>query len=175
MSHKDIGTLVEAVKIIDKIGGEVIVAPFEETLEPPGDVVEFCIGGPDANERTQSILDNFLVGVRMYLYKDKVQGRRLAINTKTKLYKYNKGKEEFAILAKFMPKPNSKPVFLIAGQTGFANRGAMYYLAQNYDSSLRRKYKLGPFCMITKVISPWDYGYKMVELVEDITATAFVK
>jgi hypothetical protein len=173
MSHKDIGTLVEAVRIVHEIGGEATIAPFDEALEPAGIITEFCIGGPDSNERTQIHLDNFLIGVQARRFTDPVD--QLAIITRAETFKFENREKEYAILAKFFPKPNSKPVFLVSGQTGFANKGAMYYLAQNYDRLLRKKYGLGPFCLIMRVTSPWTYGYKMVEAAKDITDTAFVK
>lgn len=173
MNHGDAGALVEAAGLVREIRGEVTVAPFDEAIEPAGGMTEFCIGGPDSNERTRTHLDNFLKGVSMNPYANETDP--LAITTKTEKFKYEKGTQEYAVLAKFRPNPNARPVFLVCGQTPIANRGAMYYLAQNYDSSLRRKFGLGPFCLILKLTSHWTYGHKMVALVKDVTDTAFVE
>ena len=59
-SHGDIDGLIEAVKLIYSIGCSVKVAPFDKTIEPPGEMTEICIAGPDSNQRTQIHLSSFL-------------------------------------------------------------------------------------------------------------------
>lgn len=170
-SHGVVECMVDAVKLIHSLGCNVKVAPFDKAIEPPGEMTEICLGGPDANQRTKSHLTAFLKGVQFYSYNDETIPSALVV--RKKVYEYEKGKREYAILAKFRPKPTSKPVFLICGQTQIANKGAMYYLAQNYVNEIRRKYGGNNFCLITCVPSPWTYGHKSVELVEDITKVAF--
>ncbi|MCP4373620.1 MAG: hypothetical protein GY797_36780 [Deltaproteobacteria bacterium] len=172
MSHEDIETLVEATRIVYEIGGEVTLAPYDK-LSDAGSVTEFCIGGPESNKRTKVHLDNFLKGVQMAPYSNTPDS--LMIMTKSENFRYEKHEEEYAILARFWSTPNTLPVFLICGQTGRANRGAVHYLAQNYDSSLRRKFDTDSFCLIVKIKSPLTYGYKVVSLVKDITESAFTE
>ena len=51
MSHNDIYVLIEAAKIIHDLDGEVVIAPYDLALEGTGEVAEFCIGGPESNQR----------------------------------------------------------------------------------------------------------------------------
>ena len=170
-SHNDIDSVVGAIKLIHEIGCRVKVASSDKTIESPGDITEFCIGGPGSNERTKIHLDTFLKDIQMNPYAHETAP--LAIITKKKTYKYENGENEYAVLAKFKPKPNGKPVFLICGQTGFSNKGAVYFLEQNYNKGIKKKYGNGEFCLIVRVVSPWSYGHKSVEQVDDITEIAF--
>jgi hypothetical protein len=170
-NHGDIDSMIEIVKVIHRIGCSIRVAPFDKAVETPGESSEICIAGPDSNERTKILLDTFFDGVRVNPYDCETD--RLGIVTKKRTFSYEKGEKEYAVLAKFFPKPTKKPVILICGQTAFANRGASYYLATNFDKSIARKYGDGEFCLITRVISPWQFGHKSVELFDDISDVAF--
>jgi hypothetical protein len=172
-SHGDIDSMIEAVKAIHNIGFEVKVASFEKAIESPGDSSEICIAGPDSNERTGTHLKTFFNDIHVNPYNNETD--RLAIVTKKKIYRFENGEKEYALLAKFFPKVGGKPVFLICGQTAFSNKGASYYLAKNYDGSIRKKYGNGEFCFIVRVISPWKFGHKSVELVDDISKYAFIQ
>lgn len=170
-SHRDVSALVDAVAIIQPFDPDVIVASSDDALEPVGDVTEFCIGGPDSNRRTIVHMREFLPGVKAYSYKD--EEHRLEIRTERQSFSYKRGKREHAILAKIVKNLNSKPLFLVCGQTAIANRGALHYLHENYHSMLRKRYCLGRFCVIVCLVSPEAYGHKMVEEAEDVTETAF--
>jgi hypothetical protein len=172
-SHRDLETAIEALKLVYDIEAESKVLPVESTLESPGSVTEFCIAGPGSNERTKAHLDNYFDRVGMKPFSDGPES--LAIVTKRKTYRLVGGEIEYAVLAKFFPYPNSKPVFIICGQTGIANKGALHYLAQSYDKLVKRGHPLDKFCLILKVQKPSQYGYKSVVLEEDITDTAFLK
>lgn len=172
MSHGDVETLVEVARIVHEIRGEATIAPFDKILEPAGSVTEFCIGGPDSNERTKAHLRNFLKGIYINPYSPGTPDS-IAILTKGEIFRFERDEKEYAILAKFRPASNSHPVLLVCGQTSKTNRAAGYYLGQNYDKSLRKKFGNGQFCLILKVTSPASYGYKAVELAKDVTDTAF--
>lgn len=174
MSHCDIETLIELVRLIDEIGGKPKIAAFDKVLEPPGEMTEFCIGGPDSNHRTKVHAENFLKGVR-FLPLSLNDPDNLAIVTSTGKFKHIAYEEEYVILARLYPKPTSRPVILISGQTSRSNQGATHYLIKNYNSTLRKQFgSKRPFCLLLKLQSPRTYGYKSVGLVEDITNTAFV-
>ena len=68
MAHGDIETLVDAVKIVHELGGNVEVAPFDEKPKGVGIMTEFCIGGPSSNERTKAHLLNHFNGLRFLDY-----------------------------------------------------------------------------------------------------------
>jgi len=172
-SHGDIDSMVEAVKIIHSIGYGVKVAPFDKAIESPGESSEICIGGPSSNDRTGTHLSAFFNEIHVNSHDAPTD--RLAIVTKKKVYRYESGEKEYALLSKFYPRVGGKPVFLICGQTAFATKGASYYLAKNFDDSIRKKYGNGEFCFIVRVISPWTFGHKSVELVDDISKFAFTQ
>lgn len=173
MSHCDIETLIELVRLIDGIGGKPKIAAFDKVLEPPGEVTEFCIGGPDSNHRTKVHAENFLKGVR-FLPLSLNEPDNLAIVTSTDKFRHKAYEDEYVVLARLYPDPAAQPVILIAGQTSRANQGATHYLIQNYNSALRRKFgSKRPFCLILELQSPRTYGYRSVQLVKDVTNTAF--
>lgn len=174
MSHGDIETLVEIVRLVDEIGGKLTIAPFDKILTPAGETAEFCIGGLDSNQRTKVHAENFLKGVQFHPYSpDSIDN--LAIITKEEKFRYERYKNEYAVLTRFYPNPDSSPVILISGQTSRANQGAIYYLVKNYDYSLRYKFRnKKSFCLIVKLQSPLTYGHKSVRLVKDITDLAFM-
>lgn len=174
MTHGDVETLVEVVRLVDKIGGKLSIARFDRILEPAGEMSEFCIGGPDSNQRTKVHLENFLKGIRHNPYSPDSPDN-IAIVTKEEIYRYKRHEDEYAVLARFYPDPDSYPVILICGQTSRSNQGAIHYLVKNYDGFLRKKFgNKKPFCLVLKLQSPLTYGFKSVQLVKDVTDTAFV-
>jgi hypothetical protein len=173
MSHSDIETLVEVVRIVDEIGGTVTIAPFDKVLEPAGGITEFCIGSPASNDRTKVHAENFLKGVKFLPYSPESPDS-LAIITSEGKFRHEAYEEEYAVLTRFYPHPASQPIFLISGQTARSNHGATHYLLENYNNSLRKKFGSNrPFCLLLKLQSPRTYGHKSVRLVADITNTAF--
>lgn len=174
MAQGDVETLIEAARLVDEIDGKLVIARFDRILEPAGETTEFCIGGPDSNQRTKVHLENFLQGIYINPYMPN-NPDNIALITKENKYIYAKNKDEHAILARFYPKSDSYPVILICGQTSKGNQGAVHYLKTNYDGYLRKQFgNKKPFCLILKLQSPLTYGVKAVQLVKDITDTAFV-
>ena len=173
MSYADVRTLVEVVKLAEEIGVELEVAPFDQIAEPAGEVTEFCLGGPDSNQRTKVHLANFLKGVRFNPYMPG-DPNNIAIVTQNGTFRYEKDQSEYAILARFYPNPKRHPVILICGQTARANQGAAHYLIENYDHFLRRSFgNKKQFCLLIRLQSPLTYGYKSARLEKDLTSTAF--
>jgi hypothetical protein len=174
MSHADVQTLVEVVKLTNEVGSKLEIAPFDQILEPAGNVTEFCLGGPDSNRRTKVHLETFLHGVILKPYAPGDQDN-IAIATKDRIYRYKKNESEYAILARFYPNATANPVILICGQTARSNRGAIHYLIEHYDHTLRKKYgNKRQFCLIIGLQSPVTYGYKSAFLESDLTDIAFV-
>jgi hypothetical protein len=174
MSHADVQTLVEVVKLTNEIGSKLEIAPFDEILEPAGKVTEFCLGGPDSNRRTKVHLETFLRGIILKPYAPG-DPDNIAIATKDAIYRYKKNESEYAILARFYPNETANPVILICGQTARSNRGAIHYLIEHYDQALREKYgNKRQFCLMIGLRSPSTYGYKSVYLEEDLTGIAFI-
>ncbi|MEO1146015.1 MAG: hypothetical protein AAFY26_10510 [Cyanobacteria bacterium J06638_22] len=174
LSHGDVETVVEIVKIIYEINGEVTIAAFDKALEPPGDITEFCIGSPASNERTEVHIKNFMQDIINKPYsKDKPDS--LAILTAGEVYRYRYQETEYAILAKIVPEQYAHPVFLVSGQSSRGNKASIYFLAKNYRTVLRNKYKYNSFCLLLRIREPKIYGYKSVELVKDLTDTVLIE
>lgn len=169
-SSRDIGAMIEALSAIQRFqpGIEGIDS---DTPQPVGDMTEFCIGGPDSNPRTEAHLRTYLTGIEARSVED--EGHRLEIRTVQNRFKYERGRVEYAVLARIIPSTTAKPLFLICGQTAQANRGALYFLRQHYDAHLRWRFRLQQFCLVIRIPSSFAYGYKMAEIAEDATETAF--
>jgi hypothetical protein len=178
MSHGDVETLVEAVEIVHELGGRIEVAPFNEKPKGVGSMTEFCIGGPDSNERTKAHLINHLSGLMVHDYAPG-NPDSIAIEFEGKKYRYEKDddgklKQAYAILAKFYNNElsNSKPIFLICGQTSITNKSAIAYLIQNYEK-LAKEFGDKPFCVIVKPRDYRTYGYQDVVRVDNLTGLIF--
>jgi hypothetical protein len=168
-SIRDVGALLEALVMIQRFQ-PVIEATDDNVAAPCGDVTEFCIGGPDSNQRSTVHLAKYLPGLRVGSVHDE---DRLEISADGKRFKYARGQSEYAILAKILPQPKGKPLFLVCGQSAQANRGALYYLRTNLQGRLRKDFGVNQFCLVTLVPSPSIFGYKMAERAADITKEAF--
>lgn len=178
MAHGDVETLIETVKIVHELGGNVEVAPFDEKPKGVGIMTEFCIGGPDSNKRTKAHLANHFNGLRFHDYSPG-NPDSIAIEFEGKKYRYEKNedgtlKQAYAILAKFRNNelPNSRPVFLICGQTQVTNKSAISYLMQNYKK-LGKEFNDKPFCLIVKPRDYKSYGYQDVVRVDNLTGLIF--
>lgn len=174
LSHRDVETVVEIVKIICEIDGEVTIAAFDKALEPAGEITEFCVGSPDSNERTGVHIKNFMQNI----YNNpssKDESDSLAILIAGETYRHKRGDIEYAILAKVVPNQYSRPVFLMSGQSSLGNKASIYFLAKNYKTVLWDKYKYNSFCLLLRIREPKLYGYKSVELVKDLTDTVLIE
>lgn len=170
--QNDVEVLVETARLADAIGAKPTIARFDRVLEPAGDTVEFCIGGPDSNERSRVHLKTYLPGVRFTTWSEDSAGAP-AIVADEDVFLYRPTELEYAVLARFYPDASPRPVILISGQSSRANQAAIHYLSANYDSSLRRSYgNERPFCLVLRVDSPLVYGVKSVRLAKDVTAAA---
>ncbi|MEO0790679.1 MAG: hypothetical protein AAFY36_18590, partial [Bacteroidota bacterium] len=173
MSHEDVQTLIEVAKLAEEIDVELKIAPFEKFVEPPGSATEFCLGGPDSNQRTKIHLANFLQEIRFNPYMPG-DPENIAILIQGQEFRYEKDRSEHAILARIYPEPKSRPVILVSGQTAKSNRGAVHYLIENYDRALRKKFgNEKQFCLLIKLKDPTSYGYKSARLERDLTGIAF--
>jgi hypothetical protein len=171
--QNDVDVLVETARLVEEIGAKATIARFDRVLEPAGDAAEFCIGGPDSNERSRVHLKTYLPGVRFMPWKE-AGVERDAIVAGDDVFRYQPTELEHAVLARFHPDASARPVILICGQSSRGNRAAIHYLSANYDTSLRRSYgDERPFCLILKVESPQVYGVKSVRLAKDVTEVAF--
>ncbi|HEY8474623.1 MAG TPA: hypothetical protein VIL37_18560 [Natronosporangium sp.] len=164
----DMTALVELATIVDHCGGRAEVSAAGDGTVPSGlgRHPEFCVGGPSVNQRTAAHLRAFLPGVRYEADEPTlvVDGTR---------YRGDPAHAEYVLLAK-APVPGTRhPVFVIAGQTARTNLAAARLLATGHRRLLRRYGVAGRFCLVLKLVEPDNYGPDFVELVADVTETAF--
>lgn len=174
LSHWDVETVVEIVKIICEIHGEVKIAAFDKALEPAGDITEFCVGSPDSNERTEAHIKNFMQNFSN-TPRSTDSPDSLAIHIAGETYRHKRGELEYVVLAKIVPNQYSHPIFMMSGQSSLGNKASVYFLAKNYKTFLWKKYKYDSFCLLLRIKEPRLYGYKSVEIVKDVTDTVLIE
>lgn len=168
----DTAALLELSAIIESCGARAEVIFHDQAYQGLGDKAEFCIGGPGANQRTVAHLRSALPGVGVAQYEAGCTDST-AITVAGEMYPAEKGKLEYALLAKITRVAQAKPVFLIYGQTSSANRAAGRYVASHYRDLIRTHGTRGRFCVLLRVLEPQAYGPTVVEPVRDATAEAF--
>jgi hypothetical protein len=171
VNRTDVATLLELSAVIQSCGARAEVVFHDQTYQGLGGKTEFCVGGPEANQRTAAYLRSALPGVRVGEYE---AGRAdsTAITVAGEIYPPEVGKVEYAVLAKITRAAQVKPAFVICGQTSAANQAAGRYLAFHYRE-LIRTHGRGRFCVLLRVLEPQVYGPTVVELVRDATSEAF--
>jgi hypothetical protein len=169
--RRDAATLLEVSAVIESCGARPEVIFHDQTYQGLDGKVEFCIAGPAANQRTAAHLRSALPGLRMAQEAGTTDPPPITVAGKT--YPPEKGKLEFAVLAKISHAAQAKPVFLICGQTSAANRAAGRYLASHYRELISAHGIRGRFCVLLRVLEPQSYGATAVEQVRDATSEAF--
>jgi hypothetical protein len=171
VARSDVYALLEVGSLADELNCPPVVRSSDELRDETGDRTEFCIGGPDSNERTAAHLASFLPGVRFSPYRE--VGHRVELVSGDQRFIRDPDKLEYALLAKFRPPHARHPIILICGQTAITNRAAIHY-AKHHHATLRRSLgSTDTFAIVVRVTSPDVYGHTMATLDTDITATAF--
>jgi hypothetical protein len=171
-AQDDVHVMVEVATLASEIGSKISVRSCDELHESNADRTEFCIGGPDSNTRTLGHLANHLPGVTLRPFHA-TRRDSVAIVVGGQRFLYEHGKLEHALVAKFTPPTASRPVILICGQRALSNRAVMHFLQRNYRALTKTLASIDQFCLVVRIISSDIYGHEMVELAEDVTATAF--
>jgi hypothetical protein len=171
VARSDVYALLEVGSLADELGCTVSVQSSDELREGVGDRTEFCIGGPDSNARAAAHLVAFVPGVTFRPYSDAREPLGIVVGDQR--FVREPDKREYALVAKFRPPNAANPVFLICGQTAITNRAAIHFVKDQYSTLRRSLASVDRFSLIVRVTAPDVYGHKMVELQEDVTATAF--
>jgi hypothetical protein len=172
VARPDVYALLEVGSLADELGCPLSVRSSDELREETGDRTEFCIGGPDSNERTAAHLASFLPGVVRVPYRE--AGNTVEFVVGDQKFVREPGKREYAIFAKFRPPHAQQPVLLLCGQTPITNRAAIHFVKRHYAELRRSLASVDTFAIIVRVTSPDVYGHTMVDLDQDVTAAAFV-
>ncbi|MGW2049500.1 hypothetical protein ACWCPF_30610 [Streptomyces sp. NPDC001858] len=171
--YRDIRAVVELALLAGELGCHVSVESGNFRGSNDGRT-EFCVGGPTggANNRTGGHLAAHLPGVFIHPYDDTRQDS-VAIEVGREKYLFDRGNQEYALVAKFTPEESSCPVFLVAGQTSVANLAAIHFLRREYAQVAKQLSSVERFCVLVKVSNIETYEHYRAELECEVTAAAF--
>jgi hypothetical protein len=170
--HSDVQALLEAAVLAHELGCDSAVRSSDEFRGSSTDAVEFCIGGPlGSNVRTAGHLAHSLPGVTVHPYED--EENRLTIDVGHRSFPWDKGTEEYVLIAKFLPPGARWPVVLICGQSAVTNHAGMYYLRRSYHEIADAVSSPSRFCVMVKVSSIPTYAHQGAALASDVTDLAF--
>lgn len=170
LHRNDAFALLEISALIKDCGANVQIVTHDTARQGFGERAEFCVGGPVSNARTTAHLASMLPGVRVDI-TSAPGPERGSISVGGETYRWEKGLVEYVLLARLTTERDSRPVFLLSGQTANSNQAAARYLAR-YHQLLARKYNGDSFCLVLKVVNSDAYGPDVSELVADVTAAA---
>lgn len=168
----DVFALLELAALIKDCNAHAQILPHDTARQGFGERTEFCVGGPASNRRMTAHLASLLPGIRVNVDAEPGPDRG-AFQIGSERYRLNAGREEYVLLARLTGGrgENTRPVFLLCGQTAITNQAAARYLARNHER-LSRKNGAGSFVLLLKVLNSEAYGPDVVELVADVTRTA---
>ncbi|MES9523232.1 hypothetical protein [Streptomyces capoamus] len=172
VARYDMFALLELSALIKDCHARVEIVAHDATRQGFGARTEFCVGGPYSNDRMAAHLSSLLPGVRMNV--EAGSGPELgALRIGPQTYRMERGRSEYVLLARLTAggRPDTRPVFLFCGQRAITNQAATRYLAREHER-LARKYGVGPFVLLLKVVNSEAYGPDVVELVADVTRAA---
>lgn len=155
--------LVGIVALAHDLGCSTSMLPVDDVHASNGDGTEFCIGTPTSNPRTAKYLELFLPGVKYLKHGSRRDSGALVVDGKK--YLFDRGRQEHALVAKFVP-PQSRVRFI-------DNRAALRLLEREYRMLLKVVDSLDRFCLILRINSSDTYGHEASELLSDVTAAAF--
>jgi hypothetical protein len=149
----ELGALVRAA------GAEADILSPADAAEADADAVEFCVSGPDSNERTGAHLRRYLPMVEVVT--------RIGYQIGERRYPLERGRAEYVLVARVC-RPHRPHLFLICGQTGVTNRAGAAFLARHLPE-LRRRFGDGrSFGLVLKVVDSSTFTYREVEEVDSI-------
>ncbi|MFF3584738.1 hypothetical protein [Streptomyces mirabilis] len=171
--YRDVRAVVELSLLAGELGCHVSVEPGD-FRGSNGDRTEFCVGGPTggANLRTGGHLAAHLPGVAIHPY-DVTRPDSVAIEVGGEKYLFDRGNQEYALVAKFTPTESVRPVFLVAGQTSVANLAAIHFLRREYAQVAKRLSSVERFCLLIKVSGIRTYEHHRAELEREVSSAAF--
>ncbi len=88
-------------------------------------------------------------------------------------YYFDRGHQEYAVVAKFTPPESSRPVVLVCGQSSVANQAAIHFLRREYAQVARSVASVDRYCLLVKVSHIDVYSFHRAGLERDVSAEAF--
>ncbi|MGX1916062.1 hypothetical protein ACWIID_45890 [Streptomyces phaeochromogenes] len=137
------------------------------------DRTEFCIGGPvgGANPRTGGHLAAHLPGVTIRPFGTGEDA--VAIDVGGRLYRFDRGTEEFALVARFTPPESTRPVLLVCGQSSVGNQAAITFLRREHAQVAAAVTSVHRFCVLIRIGHIDTYLFHRTSLEQDVSAAAF--
>ncbi|MEU3919362.1 hypothetical protein [Streptomyces sp. NPDC029004] len=171
--HRDVRAMLELAMLAAELDCHVSLESGD-FRGGNGDRTEFCVGGPTggANVRTGGHLAAHMPGVVIHPY-DGTRADSAAIEVGGEKFLFDKGNQEYALVAKFTPVESACPVFLVAGQTPVANLAAIHFLRREYARVAGQLPSVERFCLLIKVSDIGTYEFHRAELEREVTAAAF--
>ncbi|MGW4647786.1 hypothetical protein [Kitasatospora sp. NPDC004289] len=175
VSRSDVYALMELAALIKECGAQADVTAHDQVRQGLGDKAEFCLGGPESNERTAAHLRNWLPGVSFTSVPGGPYGSAIAAGDREFHFEAAGDRSSsYVLLARIRAAEESRPVFLIAGQTATSNHAAVRYLIAHRAQLARSHGRDATFALVLRVVNPKAYGPDVVELAADITDLALV-
>lgn len=171
--YRDVEAVMELALLAGDLGCHVSVESGD-FRGGNGDRTEFCVGGPTggANLRTGGHLTAHLPGVVIHPYNG-TRPDSVAIEVGGEKFLFDRGNQEYALVAKFTPAESESPVFVVAGQTSTANLAAIHFLRREYAQVSKELSSVERFSVVIKVSDIGTYEFHRAELERDVTAAAF--
>jgi len=169
--RRDVAAMVELATIAKDCRATIELVGSDEVPTGLGRAMEFCVGGPTANDRTAAHLRTMLPGVEYQEASDDDIVAPFAVGGT--VFRRVRGSVEFVLLARVFGPAGGRPVFVISGQTARTNFAAARYLATNFGELAKRRRSGEPFCLVLRVVESRFYGPDYAEIAADVTADAF--
>ncbi|HEY5833728.1 hypothetical protein [Streptomyces sp.] len=172
-SHQDVQAMIEVAALAGELGCEVSATSSNDFAGSNGDSTEFCIGGPLAgsNVRTGGHLAAYVPGVTVRPFDATPDA--VAFDVGGQLYRFDRGRQEYVLVAKFRPVEATGSVVLICGQSSTANRAAILFLKRAYGELAQSVASTERFCLLVKVAGIATYGHLGTSLERDLSDVAF--
>ncbi|MFI0409521.1 hypothetical protein [Actinomadura sp. 3N508] len=172
-AQDDVHALVEIAMLARELGSPVTIRQAREFRESNGSSTEFCIGAPSggSNPRTGGHLAAHLPGVTIMPVSHDEDSMAYVVGGER--FRLEHGQRARALVAKFRPDPDSRPVFLICGQTALTNRAAVHFLQRRHRELAGSLENPEQFCLVIRVDAMETYGYQSATLERDVSRAAF--
>ncbi|MFF0204857.1 hypothetical protein [Streptomyces sp. NPDC005017] len=170
--QRDLRAVVELTVLLSELGCRVSVESGD-LRGSNGDRAEFCVGGPigGSNPRTGGHLTAHLPGLTITPFSDRPDSVAIVVGGES--YYFDRGRQEYAVVAKFTPPESSRPVLLVCGQSSVANQAAVHFLRREYARVATSVTSLDRYCLLVKVSHIDVYSFHRSELARDVSVEAF--
>jgi hypothetical protein len=172
-AHKDVRAMIEVATLAGEFGCQVSVESSGDFHASNDSRTEFCIGGPwgGSNIRTGGHLAAHLPGVDWRPFGPGPDSSAIVVGDDRFLW--DRGNEEYALVAKFTPPESARPVLLVCGQSSLANHAAIHFLKRAHRELAGAVPSIDRFCVVVRISSIATYGFQRASLERDVSTKAF--